>query len=328
MFKNLKSKVYCAAGFCFVILIFFAMASLVFAATVVQSGSTLYSVNQVLVGCDNNVVQKLIEDLYLDGDDCMIPGLNSARIKLIQTGATSQLLLVGDDVGLEAAVEALRDRNFYSSALQNIEVIVARNPATNEITASAVNVGAGSSVVPSLTSLGGGSYEFTFPLSQGWNFVSFPLVLSDDDPDSVFGALGLKIIRVYSYDPSMAGVKWTKWNPEAGAPSEITDIKPQKGYILYMDDSATLVVQGMLGVGASQTPPSLSLSSGWNLITLHGFSSKHLSSALSSVSGKYDSVWTIVDYEDVALDINADPLLQPGRIYWIHMTDSGVLVPS
>ncbi len=305
------------------------LATSAFAGVVVESGSTQYVSNQVIIGCDNNVAQKLKSDLFLDSDDCIVPGENSARLKLIRMADFNsyQVLIVGDAVGLEAAVEVLRFPNTYISGPPSNEIIVARNIETNIITVTNAVSGFAISSVPSLTSLGGGNYQYSVELSAGWNFVSFPIVLNEDNPNVVFDAIRADVIRVYSYDPSKTAVKWIKWNPESGAPSEITNIKPQIGYILYMNNPADLTVQGRAGIGTPETPPSLPIASGWNLITLHGFLPRKLSSALGSVADKYDSVWTVVNNELVRLEISDDPYLAPGQTYWIHMTASGELVP-
>lgn len=305
------------------------LATSVFAATISQpagTGSITYGFNQIILGCDNSVAQSFIQNLYLDSDDCILPGDNSARIKLIRTGSTNQILLVGDSVGLEAAIEALRMPNYYSS-LADSEVIVVRNISSGMITATSVASGFGTATVPSLTSLGNGNYQYSVELNAGWNFVSFPIVLSNDEPTAVFSAIRSKMFRIFSYDPIASGIKWIKWNPEIGAPSEITNILPQTGYILYMNQSATLTAQGRLGIGSPEVPPSLAISSGWNLITIHGLRSRAASSALNSIAGKYDSVWTIVNNQMAMLDLNTNPLLQPGQTYWVHMTNSGELVP-
>lgn len=312
-----------------VVFLIVVLAGSVFAGVVVESGSTQYVSNQVIIGCDNNVAQELKSDLLLDSDDCIVPGENSARLKLIRIADFNsyQVLIVGDAVGLEAAVEVLRATLEYLSGMSSDEIIVAKNPETNQITVTNVVPGFGISSVPSLTSLGGGNYRYAVELSAGWNFVSFPIVLDEDDPNVVFDAIRTNIIRIYSYDPSRPAVKWIKWNPELGAPSEITSIQPQIGYIIYMDTPATLTVQGRAGIGTPEVPPSLPVASGWNLVTLHSFLPRRLSSALGSVADKYDSIWTVVNNELVRLEISDNPYLAPGQTYWVHMTASGELVP-
>ncbi len=305
------------------------LATSVFAATVslpAGTGSTTYDSNQIILGCDNSVALNLIQNLYLDADDCITPGDNSARIKLIRIGSTNQILLVGDAVGLEAAIESLRMPSYYS-ALADSEVIAVKNVSSGAITVTTVASGFGTATVPSLTSLGNGNYQYSLSLKPGWNFVSFPVVLANNAPTTVFSAIRSKMIRVFSYAPAASGVKWIKWNPEIGAPSEIANILPQAGYILYMNQSATLAVQGRLGVGSPEVPPSLAISSGWNLITIHGLRPRLALTALASIAGKYDSVWAIVNNQMVMLELNTNPLLQPGQTYWVHMTDSGELVP-
>lgn len=304
------------------------LAGSVFAGVVIESGLPLLNSNQIIIGCSNNIAQKLIDDYRLDSDDCIFPGDNSARIKLIRIGEYYQLLLVGDAVGLEAAVEVLRHSKFYSTVLSNDEVIASRNITTNITDVIAVTAGFVTSTVPLLVSLGNGSYQYSIQLQQGWNFVSFPIVLEDTTPEGIFNAIKSKMIRVFSYNPSSVGVKWLKWNPEAGAPNEINQIKPQVGYIIYMNESTVLTVKGRASVGFSEVPPVLALSSGWNLITPHSFRPREASVALSSISGKYDSLWTFVNNEITMLDLNSDPLLQPSQIYWIHMISSGSLAPS
>ena len=121
--------------------------------------------------------------------------------------------------------------------------------------------------------------ETTIPLHTGWNLISIPLVPEDSNIDSVFSAI-----------TGNYGVVWTTtstggWKSSNHAFGRLTDITVDKGYLIYMTASDTLVIEG-----TEPASTTIDLASGWNLVGYPSQTTRSITDVLSGVS--YGVVWT------------------------------------
>ncbi|MBW2996229.1 hypothetical protein KY332_02905 [Candidatus Woesearchaeota archaeon] len=165
--------------------------------------------------------------------------------------------------------------------------------------------------------------EFTVELDEEWNLISLPLVLEDRAVEAVFSGIEGNVRVVYAYDPLE---EWKVWYPDPDVPSNLETIDPGKGYWIYMKEEDKLTVEGTVGEGDPPKPPRIDVKPGWNLIGVHSIAPRQISSALASIEGKYISLWGY-GVELIKLDIEANPYLEPGKGYWIYITEEGEIIP-
>jgi hypothetical protein len=153
-------------------------------------------------------------------------------------------------------------------------------------------------------------------LSGGWNFISLPVTPSNPSIDTVLSGISSHVRIVWGFD-NLTKV-WKKWIP-GGDHNSLDTMEGGKGYWLYLDSGATLVVSGSPG-------GSLSLTPGWNLVGYSGTDNTALSTALNSISSKWESMWAWSQglwsmkhaiYEGLPLSVLDH--LHPDRAYWIKL---------
>jgi hypothetical protein len=158
--------------------------------------------------------------------------------------------------------------------------------------------------------------RFSLSLAKGWNLASLPLVPGNTSPSALFSSIAGKYSAVYAY----TGQGYQTFIPgESG--NDLTSINAGKGYWIYMEDAATLSIEG------SAASKSVSLSEGWNLVGYNSTTSAQISSALSSIAGKYEAVYAFDSaansYKSHIPGGESDlTQLEPGKGYWIYMTQS------
>jgi hypothetical protein len=175
----------------------------------------------------------------------------------------------------------------------------------------------------------------TTTLVPGWNLISLPVAQADSTPSSTFANLLGSFGDVFAYaacDASVPYDPWKLYNP--GNPSwanDLLSVGTGSGYWINMTAPATLTITGTHPV---QT--SIPLCTGWNLIGYPSVGVKTVSTALSSISGKYDLVWQYraSDLADpwksynpsVPSSLNDLTNMEPGFGYWIKMKQAANLV--
>lgn len=151
------------------------------------------------------------------------------------------------------------------------------------------------------------------------------------DIAAVLSSISGKYDIVWAYNASDAKDPWKKYIP--GAPDSVSDLKtmvPGLGYWISINSNSTVLTINGTVMDSLEIPAY----TGWNLIGYPLIQSKEISTALSSISGKYDIVWTYnaSDISDpwkryapgaVGNDLT---YMTPGSGYWIKMNQSATLV--
>jgi hypothetical protein len=153
-----------------------------------------------------------------------------------------------------------------------------------------------------------------YPLTAGWNMVSFNIAPSDDSTAAVFGPLkGLVIVKdnegnVYYPLFSVDGIK---------------HLRIGQGYQLYTDSTDTIKISG---APITIATTSIALKAGWNMIACFLTREMDIDSALASIKS------SIVIAKDNAgntympeYSINTIGTIKPGQGYQIFMNADAVL---
>ena len=212
---------------------------------------------------------------------------------------------------------------------------------------------------------------FTIYLLPDWNLISLPLT-----PDSTTyaatqtqtqiqrltsGLSGLDAIWYYDASVTDPTQRWKVYNA-SGAPSNLTDMAPGRGYWAKMTSSSFTfsdpLAPGLastpapkkftftgtlLQAGANATPPTYPVVAGWDLVGFHSERTKTVSQALRSVSVPTQIWGSLLAYDNYILFQRDTPpqivlgafkgkdessTMEPGRGYWIFMQQAGNIVPT
>ena len=161
------------------------------------------------------------------------------------------------------------------------------------------------------------------PLSAGWNLISLP-----SEPDTVEAAELLAPIAgdlsaAFVWDANPGG--WRRYSPSVPAfVNSLQQLDPTRGIWLRVDQAAVLPVHG-----TTWTASSVLLNAGWNLVGFPGSRAKLVAEALSSINGKYTTVYAYRDgtSEWVCYDVAVPPAqnslreMAPGRGYWVYVVE-------
>lgn len=149
-------------------------------------------------------------------------------------------------------------------------------------------------------------------LNSGWNLISMCVVPEDMTPSSVFAPILSNLVQVKSvnksYDPNVV--------PQFNT---LTELECGKGYWVKVSQDIQLDVTGM---PADCT--TIALSSGWNLV---GYpfcqGPQDVETALSSIMAVLEQAKsTNQSYDpDVAPQFNTLKEFEPGKGYWVNVTD-------
>jgi parallel beta-helix repeat protein len=192
--------------------------------------------------------------------------------------------------------------------------------------------------------------DFQLPLQKGWNLRSTPITLN-----STWGTWG----AVTKLGNGMNGSVAMTWDAKTGkwvALASTAKINPLQAYYIYVNQSDQI---GFIIERGVTTPPSLSLSAGWNLVGLapyvRSFGGMPMETALSTIYTGNGSLpgWSAVmsmeqglGYEEqftykacqmgsywkwlqqngwVAVPDGGSQFMQSGGGYWIFMNNPGVI---
>ncbi|HOU23750.1 MAG TPA: cohesin domain-containing protein [Anaerolineae bacterium] len=169
-------------------------------------------------------------------------------------------------------------------------------------------------------------------LSTGWNLISYdlwpraggqpikevPLVLASIEPNYSL---------VQSFDPVLGGLTY---DPTLPFFSTLTEMDPYHGYWIKATAPCVLTLTG------AELPIStpLSLATGWNLISYLPDYPQEIEASLASIAGKYslvqgfDPILGGLTYDPTLPFFSTLTTLEPGRGYWLKMTQPGTLVYS
>lgn len=157
---------------------------------------------------------------------------------------------------------------------------------------------------------------FLCNVEQGWNLISLPMQPSNTDPEVVLSSIAGQYNSVWAYDPDTG---WSVYAP--GAPSDLEEMIPGKGYWLKMEVSGTLTIQGTV---LEQTGISLR-GNAWNLVGYSFLESRNAEECMSTVASYINSVWEYGPHDAVvkswsiyAPKARSDlEVMKPGYGYWV-----------
>jgi len=169
-------------------------------------------------------------------------------------------------------------------------------------------------------------------LLPGDNLASIPGQSPDPSPAAVFASIAGKFIKVFALSPC-SPKEWKIYDPANPAGNDLTAVDPTMGFWIEMTEPAPLPAPGPV-----PDRTTLHLCAGWNLIGFPAEQARPVRTALSSIEGKYARVFgfDVADAADpwelfdpaIPWWANDLELLQPGRAYWILMTEAADLTVS
>ncbi|MBS3147046.1 hypothetical protein J4471_05120, partial [Candidatus Woesearchaeota archaeon] len=158
--------------------------------------------------------------------------------------------------------------------------------------------------------------QLTYNLNSGYNFISVPFELQNNNINVLFSSILPQISRIYTYDPT----GWGIFRANPNAPSSLTTISTLRGYIIKMKGPASVTLQGTVNNNVQKQ-----LIQGWNLIGITGMNTITVQSALQNLD--YDSIWKYDHINNEYTQMNASDLIQPGVGYWIYLNNPGIFNP-
>ena len=166
--------------------------------------------------------------------------------------------------------------------------------------------------------------EYNLSLEQGWNLVSFPLLLENSSiPDVLFSILGdFNVVQIF--DP--VNDSWHTY------PGENFDLNNNLAFWIHMKYASILNITGKMPFYTSiQLYAS---GSGWNMVGFPSEGSENVADALYYIQGKYVAVqnYNTTDAFDHWKHYHVDKsnndlqILKSGSGYWIKVTQDCELV--
>jgi uncharacterized protein YkwD len=158
-------------------------------------------------------------------------------------------------------------------------------------------------------------------LDHGWNLVSFPYIVSNEDIGSVLSSISGKFDVVQYYDTSDSNDPWK--NHITHKPDGLNDLNQldnKIGFLIHVTDSngADLTVSG----DVPTSPQAVPLKAGWNLVGYPSATQRSRDLALNNL--EFDNHIDVVQYYDTTtnsfLDLDKKDDFQPGVGYWVHAT--------
>jgi len=160
------------------------------------------------------------------------------------------------------------------------------------------------------------SPSLQYDLEPGFNFITVPFELTNNDINQVFNTIINDVNRIYYFNNS-----WKVFRNNLSTPSSLNSIESLSGYIVVMNNQRSLTIRGPIN-NSSQ----INSNSGWNLIGINSLSSISIQAALQNLN--YTSVW---EYNNLLNNyVQLNPLtdnFEPGKAYWIYLNNSGIFNP-
>lgn len=166
--------------------------------------------------------------------------------------------------------------------------------------------------------------HFSISLSGNWSLISTPYQLVNITTRSFVNSISEKNWTLKNYNSS--GWKGAYFNISEDDWT-LNDIERTYGYYIRLNSSSVLEIEGIY---INKT--NISLKMGWNMIGYPSNSTKNLSTALSSITGKWTMLWSLYN-NTWGWNNPHDPLfpfeiknLTPGRGYWINISEDTTLI--
>jgi hypothetical protein len=157
----------------------------------------------------------------------------------------------------------------------------------------------------------GQSNKQTISLTEGWNLISTSVQPVNNLIQNVLSGIESKYLAVYAYN----GTNYEQFIPGEES-NTLNRIEPGRGYWIYLEESATLTVEG------SPATSGINLKEGWNLVGFNHSTPLATSSALTSIRGRYDVVYSFnpsKGYLSYSVPDGGElTMMRPGEGYWIY----------
>ena len=165
--------------------------------------------------------------------------------------------------------------------------------------------------------------NFTIHLYKGINIISIPLSLENNSIEYVLSSIegSYDVIRTYENG------EWKTYDPNFPEISDLMEIIPGKGYIIFMNSDADLTIQGF----EILTSTEIQLSTGWNLIGYPKLEIRNVENVLTPIEGKYAEIKTYNPIDGWRSYHSAHPetatltMMSPGTGYWVYMNEDNIL---
>jgi hypothetical protein len=181
--------------------------------------------------------------------------------------------------------------------------------------------------------------RFTVYLRPGWNLVSTPLMLYDDDMDAVMFHLNDKnlVKSVWTAKNTNTGwpnvYQWQKWMP-----GDDMKFKHGQGYWINMKGDGYLTFVGSFKNVGPAAPPEYPVFEGWNLIgythwgqpatNWHCIGDKLVSDYLGiPLSPSVEALWRYDAFTEQYVPMNWMSAMVKGAGYWLGLAQGGTINP-
>ncbi len=177
--------------------------------------------------------------------------------------------------------------------------------------------------------------RFTVNLRPGWNLVSTPLMLYDDDMDAVMFHLKNNVKSVWTAKNMNAGepdvYQWWKW-----VPGDDMKFKHGQGYWINMKAAATLTFVGSFKTTGPAAPPEYPVFEGWNLIgythwgqpTSHWIGDKRVVDYLGvPLTPSVEALWRYDAVSETYVPMYFMDYMVKGFGYWLGLAQGGTINP-
>ena len=154
-----------------------------------------------------------------------------------------------------------------------------------------------------------------YQMDVGWNLISLLEQPQNTSIDSVLSSIQGEYDSIWKYDP---GAGWRWYLPGVPYASNVTEMESGMGYWILVNQSCSLAVQGV------QPATAIPLNVGWNLVGYSCRTYRNIEDCMSSIEGKYASVWEYSPdqgwlwYFPDAPGASNLSAMKPGRGYWIE----------
>ncbi len=245
-------------------------------------------------------------DAYIFEVEGLSEGIYSLDIASIKN--TGSALFVAVDIPISLGGNHRYTINW--DALSENEGVIVQIDANGDRTyEEAINTGAVYSLLKT----------FSITLDSGWNLISIPFEVADANILSILERIQGLYESVWAYDIQLG---WRKYIPnDPIAFNSLENIEPGKGYLIYMNNPATLLI-----AGNELDTKDIQLFKGWNLVGYNSLISESPMNALASLPtgtciyayNSENETWLRYVVGDPKF-LNNLNLLDPGCGYWIYV---------
>ncbi len=156
-------------------------------------------------------------------------------------------------------------------------------------------------------------------LNAGKNSLSIPLILNNMSVADVFKDISSSADKIYTFDGTNG---FEIYYFDGIRPSNLVNLEIGKGYFVFMNSSADLVINGTRRT-ATLERPTITLVPGWNLIGT--FSNSYEASIILSNVPSYTQLYT---YNGTAyIPVSSSDIMSGEKSYWIYVDNPESFVP-